>query len=204
MSINNYEQLKSAVRLWSKRSDISDFIADFIKFAESRIDAGIRTKANEKRALATLSQDDKYIVLPSNFVEMRSLRLIHAGRYYDLMFTPPEAMKFSVEPRRPTSYTVNNKIEFNCEPDQDYQLEMTYYYGLTPLTTSNSSNNILALYPNLYLYGSLAELYRWALDYESAAYYDQLFAGALEMANSKEKKGRYGPAPAPVFEGRIP
>lgn len=206
MALDTYENLITAIAKWSKRTDIADFIPDFITLTEKRINSGLRMKDNEKRAIATLAKDDKYIVLPTNFVEMRALRVIDGSYYRDLVFCPPESMKFSTQAGRPRFFTVNNKLEFDCIPDQNYKLEMTYFYGITPLgvTEATKSNNVLVNYPQLYLYGSLAECARWALDPVSATEWDALYAAVLERANATEKKGRYGPAPAPIYEGLIP
>lgn len=206
MALDTYENLITSIAKWSKRTDIADFIPDFITLTEKRINSGLRMKDNEKRAIATLAKDDKYIVLPTNFVEMRALRVIDGSYYRDLVFSPPESMKFSTQAGRPRFFTVNNKLEFDCIPDKNYRLEMTYFYGITPLgvTETTQSNNVLRLYPNLYLYGALAEVSRWSLDTDTANYWDSLYSAVLETANAKEKKGRYGPAPAPIYEGRIP
>jgi hypothetical protein len=81
---------------------------------------------------------------------------------------------------------------------------MSYYKVLVPLTSSNTTNDVLTNYPDLYLYGSLAELHRWARDEQTALYYDGIFEKKLIDAQKQERRGRYGAAPAMKQEGSTP
>ena len=52
---------------------------------------------------------------------------------------------------------VGSNILLGVQPDSAKTLQINYYKNLTALSDSNATNDILTNYPELYLYGSLAE-----------------------------------------------
>ena len=195
MALTDFNGLKSAIALWSKRDDVTDFLDDFISLAENDIDKSLQLRTNEKRALATINNVDRFIVLPTGFIEMRSLRILVGSDWEDVMFRVPDSLNIKETAGTPYFYTINKQIEFDRVPDKSYQLEMVYYKKLTPLSITNTTNNVLTDYPDVYLYGSLAHLYRWARDEQNASYYDNFFNQSIARANMQEKRGRYGASP---------
>lgn len=204
MSFSDYSGLKTAIQNWSKRDDVGNMIADFIRLTEIKIDETLQLRVNEKRAIARINTSDRFIALPRGFVEMRSLRILHAGKWSDVFFKVPETLNVRAQKGTPYFYTVNHQLEFDCIPDQRYTLEMTYYLTLDPLSDENKTNTVLQQYPDLYLYGALAELYTWARDEENAAYYEMMFEKKSAAAKRKEKRGRYGSAPSVTSTGPTP
>ena len=195
MALTDFNGLKSSIALWSKRDDVTNFLDDFISLAENDIDKSLQLRTNEKRALATINNVDRFIVLPTGFIEMRSLRILVGVNWEDVVFRVPDVLNIKETAGTPYFYTINKQIEFDRVPDQSYQLEMVYYKKLTPLSITNTTNNVLTDYPDLYLYGSLTHLYKWARDEENASYYDNIFNQAIARANMQEKRGRYGASP---------
>jgi len=204
MSLSDYNGLVQSIENWSKRDDVSNMTDDFILLAENEINKGLQLRTNEKRAISTLNTDDRFLVLPDDFLEMRALRCTDGGQFYDMFYRAPETMNILGTAGRPFFFTINNRIEFDRIPDKAYVMEMTYYVGLTPLSSTNTTNNVLTAYPDLYLYGCLSELHKWSRDEDTAVYYEQLFQERLATANAQEKRGRYGPAPAMRSEGPTP
>lgn len=202
MSLNNYANLKQAIENWSHRTDISDVIDDFIDLAESRIDNRLQLRANELRA--TASATTRFLALPNGFLQMRRLSVISGSQTYEIQFKSPEQMTIQSASGRPRQYTVTSQLEFDRVPDASYTLEMSYYRTLTPLSDSNTTNDVLTNYPDLYLYGALAEVHRWAMNEERAIYFDDLFNNKLIEAQKQEKRGRFGPSPAMRTEGPTP
>lgn len=81
---------------------------------------------------------------------------------------------------------------------------MVLYKGLNPLSTSNTTNDVLTNYPDLYLYGALYHMNNWAVDDSQMQKYLTLFNVALKSANFQEQRGRYGAAPVIASEGWTP
>ena len=77
-------------------------------------------------------------------------------------------------------------------PDSTYEMEIIYIGGVTPLSASNPSNNILLRSPDAYLYGALAEAYAYLLDETRAAQYMARFEKAMEEIKIDEQRAHYG------------
>ena len=204
MALNNYANLKQTIERFSHRTDISDVIDDFIDLAENRIDSELYLRANETNTQDTLSTSSRFLALPSGFLQMRRVSLINGSLNFEIRYQAPEQMTLKNESGRPEYYTITSQLEFDKKPDSAYALEMSYYSKLTALDDSNTTNNVLTNHPNLYLYGALTELYKWARDEEAASFYNNFFQLELEKANKQENRGRYGPAPAMKYEGPTP
>lgn len=203
MALDNYANLKQAIERFSKRTDISDVIDDFITLCESRIDNRLRLRENETRATATMSTSDRFLALPDSFLQMRRLTVTTSPQF-EIYYKAPESMGIVNQIGRPRYFTVTSQIEFDRVPDSAYTLEMSYYKTLTPLTSLNTTNNVLTNYPELYLYGSLAELSRWANDSEMIDRYDLIFEKKLTDVEKQNSRGRFGPAPRMIYEGATP
>lgn len=204
MAITTYAELQTAMNQFSHRSDITTAIYDnLISLTEQTIDAKLRVRTNNLRATATMPTTDRFLALPTAFQKMRSL-IITSAVIYEVRYRAPEDLIVKVAPGRPKYYTVTNEIEFDRQPDSAYPLEMSYYRYTDPLTSSNTTNNVLDLYPNIYLYGVLHHLSNYEQDEQKAQYYLGLFEKALEDAAREERAHRHGPAPAMMSERRTP
>lgn len=204
MAINTFALLKQAIENWSHRTDISDVIDNCIELAENEIDKRLMLRNNELRATVTMSTTDRFLALPARFLKMRRLSLINGSLNYEIAFRAPEQMTIQDAAGRPKFYTVGSQLEFDRTADSAYTLEMQYFSRIVPLSTSNTSNDTLTDYPDLYLWGSLLQLALWEKDNEQAVLYQQKFDLAIEQANKQERKGRYGTAPRMMKEGSTP
>jgi hypothetical protein len=213
VAINTYATLKTAVQNWSKRSDTLSVIDDFIDLAEAEMWSGptmvadsqpLRVRAMEARATATTSTTDRFLALPTGYLEMRKLRLKSGNNNYDLNFRVPEALNVKDSSSIPTDYAITEELEFNCIPASAYTAEMHYYKKLTALSSSNTSNDILTNYPNVYLFGCLYHFGLWAMNDNFVQKYGPLFRDAIKAANKSDKKGRFGPGKAMRIEGPTP
>jgi len=202
MALATYSDLKATVQDWSHRSDVQSRIDDFILIAEqemynNRVEPLI-VREQEFRATADTSTSERFLPLPDRFTRMRRLLIDDKSTtpdQFELTFYPPEVLPISSDAGMPGGFSVTSQIEFNRVPDAVYNVEMQYFGTIAPLSSSNTTNDILTNYPTIYLAGCLWALYRWAKDPESAnsAYTD--FIGAIRGANKSDIDGRYGPGP---------
>jgi hypothetical protein len=202
MSLTTYLGLKDSIEAWSHRNDVASRLDDFIDLAESEMLKWIRIRDMETRATAVTS--GRYLSLPSDFLEMRRLRMISGAQYFEVLSSTPEGMYITQDSGMPKLFTVTSQVEFDRTPDSAYTVEMQYYGKPTALSASNTSNSILTKYPNIYLFGSLWALYLWALQEDKAEYYYGKLMQAIQTANREDKKGRHGPAPAMRYGGATP
>lgn len=202
MSLSTYAGLKDAIESWSHRNDVASRLDDFIDLAESEMFRYLRIRDMETRTTASLST--RYLALPTGFLEMRRVRLISGGQYYDLNYATPEGLKIDASTGVPTSYTITSQLEFDRTPDSTYTIEYQYYQQSTALSSGNTSNAVLTRFPNIYLFGALWALYMWALQEDKAEYYHNKMMQAIRTANREDVKGRHGPAPAMKVGGPSP
>lgn len=204
MTINTYANLKQAIENFSHRTDISNVIDNFIELAENDIDKRLMLRNNELRATATMSTTDRFLALPDRFLKMRRLTLINGSLNYEIEYRGSESMPIQDSAGRPKYFTVTSQLEFDRVADSAYTLEMSYFSRLVPLTSSNTSNDVLTDYPDLYLWGCLTQLALWEKDLEQFQVYQSKFDNAMSEANKQERKGRYGTAPRMIKEGSTP
>ena len=181
MALSTYAELKTSIGDWLNRSDLTTAIPDFISLAEAQIERTLRTRQMIVRANASF--DAQYGAVPSDFLEVKSLKLTSTNPQTPLSFLSIDALDAEM-----TKYTASGKPKFFGvvggqfrivpTPDANYTTELTYYAKLTKLSTSVASNWLLASSPDIYLYGSLlqaapylqddARIQTWATLYERA------------------------------------
>jgi len=181
MALTTYTELKTSIGDWLNRSDLTSVIPDFISLAEAQVERTLRTRQMIVRANASF--DAQYGAVPSDFLEVKSLKLTSTNPQTPLSFLSIDALDAEM-----TKYTASGKPKFFGivggqfrivpTPDSNYTTELTYYAKLTKLSSSVSSNWLLASSPDIYLYGALlqaapylqddARIQTWATLYERA------------------------------------
>ena len=181
MALSTYAELRTSIGDWLNRSDLSATIPDFISLAEAQIERTLRTRQMIVRANASF--DSQYGAVPSDFLEVKSLKLTSTNPPTPLSFLTVDLLD-----EQSSSYTasgkpkffgvVGNQLRVQPAPDGTYTTELTYFAKLTKLSNSVTSNWLLASSPDIYLYGALlqaapylqddARIQTWATLYERA------------------------------------
>lgn len=202
MSLTNYAELKVELESWSHRDDITGRLDTFIDLTEAKLWQELRIRGMETRD-ATLTSTDRIITLPTGFIAPRSLRYVDAIRYPTMEYVTPDNLEIDTASGIPTQFTFyGSEIELNRNGSGTYTL--IYYQSLTGLSAANTTNAVIDDYPNLYLYGGLAEVFAWAQDTEEETKWRGKFMMEIKDANQKAKAGRYGPSPAANKRGSTP
>lgn len=207
MAITTYAELKQAIERWSKRTDISTMVDDFIDLAESDMWQRLRVRDMETRATASTSTTTRYVALPSNFLQMRKLKIDRSANSLPdvpLFFDVPLSLHVFDSVGLPSAFTVTSQIELDRVSDQVYTLELQYYASLTALSGSNTTNAILTRFPMVYLYSALFHAAQWAQDDLLIERYALLADVAINAANAADRRGRYGAAPGIRIMGATP
>jgi len=212
MALSNYSELKQSVITWSKRGDVDQLIDDFILIAEDAMLANptenLKIREQETRSTATLAVDTRFLALPADYVSMRKVTLIvddGVNSRWPLLFRTPDQMHVTTGSEgQPMQFSVTSQIEFDRTADQNYTIEIQYLAGLTPLSSTNTTNVILDNGPNVYLFGCLWALFRYSQDIEEESRYLSLFLDAITGINRKMNAGRYGPRPRIIPRGTKP
>jgi hypothetical protein len=198
MAFTTYSALKTSIANYLGRTDLTDQIPDFITLAETRLQRELRTRPMLKSATATMTGGDNTVGLPTDFLEMRDL-FVQGNPRQPVSYMSPSA--FTRNARAEDSgkcidYTILGlEMAFAPIPDAAYILEMLYYYKPTVLSDSNSSNVFLANYPDLLLYGSLAQAEPYLMNDARLATWAALYASTLELIITSDDSSEYNGVP---------
>lgn len=155
MSITTYSELKTALANWLHRSDLTSRIPEFISLAEAEFKRRLRLRDMEIRATAS-TDGDGYLALPSDYLEMRNLRL-NTDPKTDLEYVTPQYMDSvwggSLQGKA-LVYTIVGD-ELRLAPKQSGNTVEMLYYGFSVLSDSNTTNFLLTNHPDVYLFGGL-------------------------------------------------
>jgi hypothetical protein len=143
---------------------------------------------------ANASFDAQYGAVPSDFLEVKSLKLTSTNPQTPLSFLSIDALDNEM-----TKYTASGKPKFFGvvggqfrivpTPDSNYTTELTYYAKLTKLSSSVSSNWLLASSPDIYLYGALLQAAPYLQDDARIQTWATLYERALNDAQTADDRG---------------
>lgn len=200
MALGTYADLKVSIIDHLERSDLADHVKDFIVIAESRHAREIRIRDMLQRSTLSISLGDQYIDLPADFLDLKYLRVqvptTTSGRSFirDLMQVnihelTQHSVKDSACPRR---FAVHSQIELDTIADQAYTGEIFYYASIDALSDSNTSNELLAKAPDVYLYASLSAAAPFLMHDERIPVWESLYQAARDGLNRSEQENRRG------------
>lgn len=164
--ITDYTTLQSAMVEWLARDNDATLVAripTFIQLLEAQSNRELFVRQMESRAttiIDTGSSEPEFISLPSDFQSMRRVRVSSATGKPHLDYKPGVQLDEYRTTRgdatgQPQFFTIfGTEMELAPTPDSDYTIEMIYRATIPPLS-SNSTNWLLTLAPDYYLYGSL-------------------------------------------------
>lgn len=207
MALDNYSNLKAAVQRLDGSNDLSDILDDCILLAETEMynndRVPLRCKEMLNNAVTSTGVSDA-VALPTRFVEFKSINLNLSGSIEELQYTTPEGLKKTTTVGRPRYFTIRNTVmQFDRTPDSSYGMTWLYMAKTTALDSTNTTNDILTNYPNIYLFGCLWAVNLYNAEEEKANFYYQQFLRAIKGAN-KNWESTYGPAPTLRIEGPTP
>jgi len=215
MAITNYNELVTAVRNWSARTDIvDDRIEEFIDLTEAMMFnnrpappatgslGGVFTQTDIDDTLTTTVDSDEVDLQSAfQFSQLVSVTIVDSGKRRPLQYVVPDQLNLWSESGKgkPSFYSiVDERIIFDKPADSTYQLVIWYFPLQAALDDPTpASNTILQKFPNCYLYGTLYHLSVYTKDPEEAQYYRNLYT---EQAWQASKYFRNHERPrAPLF-----
>lgn len=187
--ITTTDELIAAITEYSARDQDAVYTAripSFIQMAEAKFNRALFVRQMEQRSTTTVTSgttDCEFILLPADFQSMRRVRLSSVTGKPCLEFksgTQMDEYRYSTSDvtDRPRYFTIfGSELELAPTPDTDYTIEMIYRQNI-PSLSANSTNWLLALAPDAYLYGALLEsspyikederIQTWALGLQTA------------------------------------
>lgn len=190
MAISNYTELQSAVSNWSHRVDVSsDRIQEFIALAEA--DLQLRAELTQWDTEASVTITDGAGDLPADFKSMHSVRL--GSQDTQLVQVTPQKYDFLRGATDPTDaiYYAIIGTQLRTTPSSSGTASILYAARFTALSASATTNSLLTLFPDAYLYGAMVQFAIWANNDKALQRYGVLYAG-LEFPNPHARSGAVG------------
>jgi hypothetical protein len=192
MTIQTYSDLQAAVANWLARADLSANIPDFITIFEAV--ANRRLRVRQQESAATLTPSSGIATLPADYLAWRrvtwtgqtsrELEYVHPSYLHALYPTAPAGP--------PRLFTIEGAT-LTVAPSDDSALTLDYFQKVPALSASNATNWLLAAYPDLYLFGSLAEAHGFVKDADSLGLWAARRNELLDEVERLDAKTR-GPA----------
>lgn len=190
MSIANFGDLKASIASYLNRSDLTSYIPDFVRLAESRIYYGgsdpypsvpLRVPALQAQATGTITASA--IAFPTRFVEAIRIAAYSGSNGWTLQYLSPDKLAEAANTSSlPRFYTyLNNTIQTAGTGAATYALD--YYQSLALLSVDADTNWILTNAPQIYLFGALTEAAPFIQDQSQITAWLGLFKSAIGAIN---------------------
>jgi len=214
--ITSYTTLQTAIGDYLKRDQDTQLTAafpGFIQLFEAKMNRELFVRQMEQRSSASVVAgvtDSEFVLLPSDFQSMRRVRLSSVTGKPALEFrsgTQMDEFRFtnSDTTGRPRYFTIfGSEMELGPTPDANYTVEMVYRQNI-PALSSNSSNWLLTMAPDLYLYGALLESAPYLKEDDRIQVWGLGFKTALDELNLLNTTAAFNAGPSVVrVSGQTP
>lgn len=206
MAISTYVELQTAVANWLARDDLTSRIPEFITLAEAKFNRVLLHPKMEARSTVTvdtLLASPEFIDLPTDFQTMRSARLSGVAGKPRLSFmtqTQIDDYRYSRDnvTGQPVYFSITGtQMELAPTPNDDYDVQIVYR-GNIPALASNSTNWLLTLAPDLYLYGALLEASPYIQNDERLSVWGSALATVIEQLNAHGERQSFNSGPSTI------
>jgi hypothetical protein len=198
MALATFSDLQTSVANYLGRSDLTSQIPDFISLAELRLSRDIRTRRMLKTATTTMVVADPTIGLPTDFLSIRDVFIQGLPRTVVSYISPAifSSNSRADESGLPVFYTMRgNEMEFAPKPDSTYVVQMLYYSKPTELSSTNTTNEFLANYPDALLYASLLEAEPYLMNDTRTQTWSSLYNQAITRINTSDEESEFSGVP---------
>lgn len=190
MAINTFGTLKQAIADWTHRTNLTPYLDDFVRMAESRIFSDLKVKEMEART--TYTPTTRYLATPARMTSIRRV-VAKTATPRELLSTSPDGIHalYSTSTGTPSHYAIiGSEIEFNRVPNID--MEIVYYAAPVALSDAATTNDVLAAYPDVYLAACMVEAGGFIKDAAMTAAWADRYTDALSRANRKSSRFHTG------------
>lgn len=200
----NYATLTTLIQQYCESTETT-FVANiptFVQLAEERIYNSVQIPAIRRNQTGTLSTNNKYLTLPSDWLATFSLAVINADGSQEFLLDKDvnfvrQSFPSPTDTGKPQYYAIfdANTFILGPTPDSAYSVEMHYYYYPTSIVTAGTTwlgDN----FETVLLYGSLREAYTYLKgEADMMQYYDQKYQEALgllkQLGDGKDRRDAY-------------
>ena len=200
----NYATLSTLIQQYCESTEQTfvDNIPTFVQLAEERVYNSVQIPAIRRNQTGTLSANNKYLTLPSDWLATFSLAVINTDGSQEFLLDKDvnfirQSFPSPTDTGKPQYYAIfdANTFILGPTPDSAYSVEMHYYYYPTSIVTAGTTwlgDN----FETVLLYGSLREAYTYLKgEADMMQYYDQKYQEALgllkQLGDGKDRRDAY-------------
>ena len=186
MALSTYSDLKASLASWLHRADLAALIPDFIRLAETQLNADLNSRSMETTATLTATAGNSIVNTPGDLLEIRRLQVLGQFNRVLIYRSADEIAQENPLSRSgvPEVFMVHgSNIELSPIPDSDYTLELLYCQRIPALSDSNQTNWLLTICPNAYLYGALLAAQPYLINDERMNTFQALYRQAVDGLN---------------------
>ena len=196
MALSTFEELKTSIADWLQRSDLTAVIPDFIRLAEARFD---RNEALQEERVDAITLGAATVALPSDCRIVQSLYLDDDTRQGGLEPTTPEWFaenegrtgNLTGVPKYVATTTNGTSLLLSPAPDAAYTAQIVYLRTLDRLSASQTTNWLLDLAPDVYLFGALLMSAPYLRDPEAQQMWKEQLANAFAELKALQESRRF-------------
>jgi hypothetical protein len=206
VAISNYTQLVSTIAEYLARDDLTLRIPDFVTLAEAKFNRTLfhpRMETRTTLTVNTLLPSPEFLDLPTDFQTIRMVRLpdeVGKPRLQFMSQTQIDDYRYSRDnvAGSPVYFTiVGDQIELAPTPNEDMDVEVLYRANIPALAT-NSTNWLLTIAPDLYLYGTLLEATPYIQNDERISLWATGMQTVLDQPNALAERQSFDSGPTTI------
>ncbi len=193
MAVNNLGELRTLVKDWSNRTDISNSVIDsFINIAQDRANRILRLPILE--GFSTITVTNNALALPTDYLEAKSLVVTVNGKAIELERKDLAFVTKQQNNQGNPKYFARKQSKFVIAPASDVSsADLYYYYVAADLVNDADTNWFVEHGTDLLLYGALSELSLYTKNTEDALQWEAKFKATaqdiMKMADDADWSG---------------
>lgn len=195
MSFDTYTNLQTEITDLLNRGDLASKVPSWISLCEAQIQRII--EARDQRTLLNVTFDTTGILtLPAGYGVPVSLTLETSLRTGPIEMTTYERLQQKrqqlVNGVPGYAAVVGNSVYLAPVPDASYTGVLIYDATVTPLSSTNASNWVLASHPDVYLYGAAVHSAPYLKDDDRLPMWQSLFQKAIDEIRTLRDRAEFG------------
>jgi len=188
--ITDFSSLQTAIAAWTHRTDLTSVIPDFIGMAEKRMQVDLKVSELEKTGTITTTSGNNTVSLPSDFSTLIAASLDSGGQTITLDSMPLHVLLGQYgnsSTGTPHSYALlNNSLVLGPTPAGALTITVRYSSNIPALSVSNTTNDVLTKYPDLYLNCCMVFAALFLQDDGLLQRYESAYQQAINAINNAE------------------
>lgn len=196
MSFADYTSLQTSIGSWMHRSDLGTVAPDLITLFEADFNNDSSNHCRQMEQETSITATSGYLITPTDWLAWRQIKGTNNGIDFQVPTSPLEIStdRTAGESNSPSRYAVVVGSKTYLKPSIAGTFATVYVSQLPALSSSNTSNWLLAKYPNLYLWGSLAFAASFQSD-QLVTLWKQHYQDALGNFRRDIRRSRFGTVP---------